>query len=156
MTSADGDAASDVRQRNSGGSAYFPSSAPQALNQPILPGWVFGNVSITNANSASPETERRIVEAVSYGRQLGRVMDVLMVLMGEAERKRSLSEEDRKAFDALRELREEIEGIKAKTARDRLSRATIEQLASDLAALKDSDREEHRRLVAILRIAVER
>src|SRR6476469_10970203 len=58
--------------------APLPSFAPQALNQPILPGWLFANsINVTEENSSSPETEREIVAAHSYGQQLGRIMDVL-------------------------------------------------------------------------------
>ena len=60
--------------------AGYPSasSAPQTLNQPILPGWLPGNtVNVTEENSSSPETEQKIVESHSYGQQLGRVLDVV-------------------------------------------------------------------------------
>ncbi|MCP4615127.1 MAG: hypothetical protein GY844_01695, partial [Bradyrhizobium sp.] len=57
---------------------------PRNLEQPILPGWVFGSVTnITEQNSSAPDTEREIVAAQSYGRQLGRVMDALAVLIAD-------------------------------------------------------------------------
>ena len=60
------------------GTSSFPSFAPQALNQPILPGWLFANsINVTEENSSSPETEQEIVAAHSYGQQLGRIMDVV-------------------------------------------------------------------------------
>ena len=40
--------------------ASLPSLAPQALSQPILPGWLFANsINVTEENSSSPETERK-------------------------------------------------------------------------------------------------
>ena len=54
------------------------SATPQKLNQPILPGWTFGNIiSVSERNSSSPDTERRIVDQHSYGRQLGHLMDAM-------------------------------------------------------------------------------
>lgn len=62
--------------------ASLPSLAPQALSQPILPGWMFANsINVTEENSSSPETERKIVAEYSYGRQLGRIIDVLSELI---------------------------------------------------------------------------
>lgn len=57
-------------------------AAPQNFVQPILPGWVLGSVTnITEQNSSAPDTEREIVSKYSYGRQLGRVMDALALLI---------------------------------------------------------------------------
>jgi hypothetical protein len=59
-------------------------AAPRNLVQPILPGWVFGSVTnVTEQNSSAPDTEREIVAGQSYGRQLGRVMDALAVLIAD-------------------------------------------------------------------------
>ena len=70
-------------------------AAPQTLVQPILPGWVFGSVTnVTEQNSSAPETEREIIAAQSYGRQLGRVMDALAVLIADLPK----AEQDAKAF----------------------------------------------------------
>lgn len=62
--------------------------APQLLNQPILPGSTFGNViTVTDRNSSSPDMERDIVAKESYGRQLGRVIDALEVLIQKRPKK---------------------------------------------------------------------
>src|SRR5260370_41076569 len=59
-------------------------AAPQNVAQSILPGWVFGSViNVTEQNSSAPDTEREIVATHSYGRQLGRVIDALAVLIAE-------------------------------------------------------------------------
>src|SRR5262249_42009991 len=73
-------------------------TAPRNLVQPILPGWVFGNmINVTEKNSSAPDTEREIVAAHSYGRQLGRVMDAVATLIAELPR----AKQDATAFALL-------------------------------------------------------
>jgi hypothetical protein len=126
-------------------SLSFPLSLrPQSRNfeQPILPGW-FGSVTnITEQNSSAPETERAIVASQSYGRQLGRMMDVLDLLIARVPE----AERQEKAFEEFDKLREEIDDIKTKAATRRLDR-----IAADLTALKQTKPGEYRRVVAELR-----
>src|ERR1051326_1818248 len=94
----------------------FPSLAPQVLTQPILPGWLVGNsINVTEENSSSPETERDIVSRYSYGRQLGRVIDVL----GDLIERWPGGAPDAPSIQRFAELRDDIEGIKA----ERIARA---------------------------------
>src|SRR5947209_4928897 len=73
-------------------------AAPRTLVQPILPGWVFGNVTnVTEQNSSAPETEREIVAAQSYGRQLGRIMDAVALLIADLPKEK----QGEKAFEDL-------------------------------------------------------
>jgi hypothetical protein len=112
----------------------FPSFAPQALTQPILPGWLVGNsINVTEENSSSPETEREIVTRYSYGRQLGRVIDVL----GDLIEKWPGGTPDDPSVRRFAELRDDIEGIKA----ERIARAI-----SDLAEMKQRNPGEYGRL----------
>ncbi len=53
--------------------------APNSLTQSILPDWSF--MTINENNSSAPGTEQKIVSQDSYGRQIGRMMDVLEVLV---------------------------------------------------------------------------
>lgn len=144
----------------SGDSGRGVAFAPEALSQPINPGWVFGNVSITNRNSGDPELERRILEAVSYGRQLGRVMDALAVLVARADSKGLTSERrdvtpDRKeAFDDFWEVMIQIADAKSAAASRWLSEEGMTDLADNLMKLRRSDREKYERLAAILRSAL--
>ena len=118
-------------------------AAPQNLVQPILPGWIFGNVTnITEQNSSAPDTEREIVANQSYGRQLGRVMDALAVLI-------AASPKQDPAFEEFAKLRREIDDIKAKAAARRLDRAV-----ADLATLKETKPEDYERLATALREAL--
>ena len=122
-------------------------AAPRNFVQPILPGW-FGSVTnITEQNSSAPDTEREIIAAQSYGRQLGRVMDALAVLIADLPK----AKRDATAFEEFAKLRREIDGIKAEAAARRLDR-----IAADLATLKETKPEEYKRLAATLREALER
>ena len=122
-------------------------AAPRNFVQPILPGW-FGSVTnITEQNSSAPDTEREIVAAQSYGRQLGRVMDALAVLIADLPK----TKQDATAFEEFAKLRREIDGIKAEAGARRLDR-----IAADLATLKETKPEEYKRLAATLREALER
>jgi hypothetical protein len=119
--------------------------APPSFEQSILPGWVFGDVTITEQNSSAPDTERAIVGAQSYGRQLGRITDALALLIA------GLPETDQhaKAFEEFARMREEVNDIKIQAASRRLDR-----VAADLAALKETKPEESERLAAKLRAAL--
>src|SRR5436853_1447745 len=60
----------------------FSLFAPGNLNQPILPGWSFGNVNVSYAGNA--EIEKDVVEKVaSYGKQLGIITDLVLELAGD-------------------------------------------------------------------------
>jgi hypothetical protein len=113
----------------------FPSLAPQGLTQPILPGWLVGNsINVTEENSGSPETEREILAKYSYGRQLGRIIDVLSDLI----EKWPGGAPDDPPVQHFAELRDDIEGIKTKR---------IAQAISDLAEMKQRNPDEYERLV---------
>jgi hypothetical protein len=123
--------------------AAMGRAAPETLSQPILPGWMFGNViSVTEQNSSAPETERAIVAEQSYGRQLGRIMDALMVLIAD----RPAGDGEPQALQDLVALHAEIEAIKTKAAADRL-----QAVQSDLARLKSADPAEFERISGELR-----
>jgi len=123
--------------------AAMGRGAPETLTQPILPGAIFGNTFlVTEQNSSAPETERAIVAEQSYGRQLGRIMDALMVLIED----RPPGAAQPQALQDLVALHAEIEAIKTKAAADRL-----QAVQSDLARLKTADPAEFERISAELR-----
>ncbi|MFZ1950550.1 MAG: hypothetical protein WB037_24115 [Pseudolabrys sp.] len=118
-------------------------AAPQNLEQSILPGWVFGGVvNVTEQNSSAPNTEREIIAKQSYGRQLGRIMDALVVLIAEQQKEGRKA----KAFDKFMELDREINAIKTQAAASRL-----EHVIADLATLKENEPKEYDRIAATLR-----
>ena len=117
--------------------------APQTLNQPILPGWLFANsINVTEENSSSPETEREIVAQYSYGRQLGHIIDVLSELIdrwpGGAP--------DDLSVQRFAELRDDIEKIKTQG---------IVRAISELAEMKQRNPDEYARLAPKLREILE-
>jgi len=118
------------------------ASASGNLDQPILPGWTFGSViNVTERNSSAPDTERDIVAAHSYGRQLGRVIEALTALIAE----RPEGAPSNEAFDKLIELQGKIKTIKSEAAASR-----IERIKSDLALLKAEKPEEYEQFIAAL------
>ena len=121
----------------------FVSLAPQALSQPILPGWVFGtSINVTEENSSSPETERAVVAAHSYGQQLGRAIDVL----GELVRRQPPAVRDTPPVRDFIELSNNIDAIKARQAASQ-----VRQAIPRLAELRQRDPGEYERLAAELR-----
>jgi hypothetical protein len=117
----------------------LPSLAPQALSPPILRGWRFANsISVTVENFSSPQTERDIVARYGYGRQLGRVIDVL----GELIERWPGGAPDDPAVRRFAELRNEIEKIKTQG---------IVRAVSELAEMKQRIPDEYARLAPKLR-----
>lgn len=117
--------------------------APQALSQPILPGWTF---NINSQNSSAPQTEAEIVQKHSYGRQLGRIADALSALI-EAQ-KPGLSRDPR--LVDFREMTQEIAQVKLDAAE-----ARVQRLLADLAALKSCRDGRYERLRDALREALD-
>jgi len=108
--------------------------APQSLVQPINPGWTLGNViNITENNSTAPDTEREVLNKHSYGRQLGRIMDALtLVLEAGVVDRDSLSDAKRKRLDDFLELKKDIDDVKVQEAMKRVAR-----IKSDLEFLRE-------------------
>ena len=110
---------------------------PQSLNQPILPGWIFGPVTINEANSSAPRMEWEILQRHSYGRQLGRIADAVQALIEHSGADRT----DQRVQDFV-SMRNEIEAVKGQAGASR-----VEALRAELTALPDADRDELRRLL---------
>ncbi len=116
--------------------------APQTLTQPINPGWTFGNlIQVTEANSTAPDTEQEIVRHHSYGRQIGRVMDAVDLLLEKADAK-TRADERAKDFE---QVQRDVQAIKRAQAAARLHR-----LRDELLALKRDHPDEWRELRALL------
>jgi hypothetical protein len=112
-----------------GASAPWRGLVPQALVQPINPGWSFGNITVNSVNSTAPDVEREIVSRHSYGRQLGRMMDALGAL---AEALPNTAGDPR--IEAFRKLQAQIDALKRQAAPQRL-----ERLREELQQLKRDD-----------------
>jgi hypothetical protein len=128
----------------------FVRLAPPALTQPILPGWTVGNVyNVTENNSAAPQTEQEIVSRHSYGRQLGRMSDALSVLVDRTLQEGNLSDADAKRLGDFAELVRRIDEIKSREAMKR-----VEQVAAELARLRETNPVLHRRAADVLKQAL--
>jgi hypothetical protein len=110
------------------------SAAPDQLIQPILPGWTF---LVNSNNSSAPQTEMDVVAKYSYGRQIGRMADVLEFLIDERPKKPST---DTRISDFL-SMKRDIDELKLDAAATR-----IEQMTKDLALLKAHDEQQYLRL----------
>ncbi|MET0350054.1 MAG: hypothetical protein ABW067_09720 [Rhizobacter sp.] len=115
-----------------------PASGGGTFVQPILP-WT---LNINNVNSRSPETEAAVVAKHSYGRQIGRIADVLHTLL--EERHGDLL--DTPCVAEFMAMWNDVEAVKAASAADR-----VRQLAADLASIKANDPREYAQLRALLK-----
>jgi len=83
-------------------------------------------IRVSGAAAGNPDLERQIVEHVaSYGRQLGRILDALDVLIRHADHDR-LDSAERRALGELIDLRSDIQAAKAKAAASQIDRITAE------------------------------
>jgi hypothetical protein len=124
LTDLGDDAASAIIRASSLGRRNMPSlRLPLSgdVTQAINPwNWMlnsvgsqFGLVNINLGKSADPSLEKQILEDVgSYGRQLGRIGDVLGVLLRHVELSK-LSDDDKKKIWAFESQLTEIERLKA-------------------------------------------
>lgn len=119
--------------------------APQKLWQSINSGWSFGNITINDSNSSAPQTEQAILAQESYGRQIGKLLDAVDLLV-----KRQPDGEQIKAFDEIGKLKAKIDGVKKEQAVKR-----IEQLRGDLDLLRlstdEADKAQYAAWIAALR-----
>jgi hypothetical protein len=132
----------------------FVSLAPETMLQSILRGWIFAQtVYVNDNNSSMPEAEKAIVSQDSYGRQLGKVMDALALLVLHKKKEQAtgdaISEIDARiqafelgAFDDLLNLHAKIEKTKQEHASQRCTR-----IRGDLAYLKIAEPDHYKALV---------
>lgn len=97
-------------------------------------------------NSADPELERRVFnEMYSAGSQIGRLADVIVLLIRAAENSQALkAPEAAPALEAFREMQQKIEALKA-------ARSPEQRLIAELNALKNSDRAQYDHTRDVLR-----
>ena len=107
---------------------FDPSTWPtNTFSQSILPGWSL--MTVNETNSSDPATEQRVVAGNSYGRQIGRMMDVLDELV-----KANPAVAKSEAGVAFEKLRQSVQAAKDDANTDRLKK-----LMDDLRTLKADD-----------------
>lgn len=100
-----------------------PSLVPRSVSEPILPGWTFGNsITVNENNSTSPETERQILAQLSYGSQLGVLIDALVALIKE----RPAAAPKLDALERMLELAEHVQDIKKEATQTSAQRLIVE------------------------------
>ena len=82
-----------------------------AVTQAFAP-WAANYITINLGNSSSPDTEKAILSIASYGKQLGRIGDALIVLLRHLPADASLSADERDALDDLKTMLREIATVK--------------------------------------------
>ena len=78
-------------------------------------GGQFGLVNIELGQSSDPAVEEEVLSDVaSYGKQLGRIEDALLLLVARVEKAGALSDDEQKAFAALKQMTDRVAAVKAK------------------------------------------
>jgi hypothetical protein len=108
-------------------------------------------------NSGDVDIENHVLRrAGSYGRQLGRVLDVLDVLVARLQPE-TLTPAERLAVDRFRELSRNVDAAVVEyrgTAPQEITRADVERVIDGLLALERTNPAAYRELVTRLREAV--
>jgi hypothetical protein len=97
-----------------------------------------GFININNVRAGDPEVERRIIEDVaSYGRQLGRIMEALDVVIGHLRlgERTDVTADERRALQDFSDLVRQVQELKADTSPPRLTLAGLDRMLDDLQAL---------------------
>jgi len=90
----------------------------------FMTGGQFGLVNINMGQSSDPAVEAEVLSDVaSYGRQLGRIGDALIVLLAHFHPR---TDEETKAIDALEEMLAKIADVKEKHSRPALRPRAVE------------------------------
>ena len=85
---------------------------------PITSWWSGNQISVNLGEAGSPETEAEILRRVgSYGRQLGRITDAMIVLLRHLPRDANFTQEEQDAFAAFKKMADHIADIKEKHKR---------------------------------------
>lgn len=77
-----------------------------------------GLININLGQSSDPNVEQEVLSDVgSYGKQLGRIGDALIVLLAHFHPRQPLSEDETKAIHALKDMLQKIADVKEKHRR---------------------------------------
>jgi hypothetical protein len=79
----------------------------------FMTGGQFGLININLGQSSEPKVEEEVLSDVaSYGKQLGRIGDALIVLLDHFHPRRPLTAQEEAAIDALKEMLDKIAKVK--------------------------------------------
>jgi hypothetical protein len=127
------------------------SLAPKYLSQMIDPlFWLpsgtgqIGFINISGAASSKPEVEADIIENVAtYGRQLGRMSDVLDAILSDLNA-RTWRGDAKKAVDAFEEMNANIAAVKARYLAP--TQDNVDKLIDGINSIKHTRPDEYERL----------
>jgi hypothetical protein len=156
----------DRQSSNQGPDVSWPWTWPLGgdVTQWIRTSWIkslsdqTGFININNVRAGDPEVERRIIEDVaSYGRQLGRIMEALDVVIGHLRlgERTDLTADERHALQDFSDLVRQVQMLKGDTSPPRLTVAELDRMLDDLQALKHQDRPAYQRIAARLRDVID-
>ena len=81
----------------------------------FMTGGQFGLININMGQSSEPKVEEEVLSDVAtYGKQLGRIGDALIVLLAHFHPRNPLTAEETEAIAALKELLEKVAAVKEK------------------------------------------
>jgi len=84
----------------------------------FMTGGQFGLVNINLGQSSDPDVEAEVLSDVAtYGKQLGRIGDALIVLLNHFHPRNPLTADETEAITALKDLLEKIAQVKEKHSR---------------------------------------
>ena len=80
-----------------------------------------GVININLGQSSDPDVEQEVLSDVgSYGKQIGRIGDALIVLLAHFHPQQPLTHDETAAIDALREMLNQVADVKQKHGRPAL------------------------------------
>jgi len=130
----------------------FSGDVTQAINPWAL--WLrlmsqIGFVNINLTKSSDPALERRITEDVAgYGRQLGRVIELLEALLTHTD-KTAWSAGEKKALDDFLDLAAEIAALKGGYTAP--TKSNVDRFIEGIRRLKESDGQKYGEVIERLR-----
>ena len=78
----------------------------------------FGLINISLGQSSEPKVEQdALSDVASYGKQLGRIGDALIVLLAHFHPRKPLTDEETAAIDALKEMLDKVADVKERHKR---------------------------------------
>jgi hypothetical protein len=84
----------------------------------FMTGGQFGLVNINLGQSSEPKVEEEVLSDIAtYGKQLGRIGDALIVLLEHFHPRKPLTADETKAIDALKTMLEKVADVKEKYKR---------------------------------------
>jgi hypothetical protein len=82
---------------------------------PITSWWSGNQISVNLVESGSPDTEAEILRRVgSYGRQIGKITDAMIVLLRHLPDQETLPPEERNVIKAFEKMANDVADIKQK------------------------------------------